>query len=219
MMIDGLSGLEVIMLPGEVQSDEQAFRQILGRLEGEVGTSLQLIVDGKQKGLFPGTAPFWALMRMTFPIAESLGDLIYRNASTAANLQSVLETEFEAVHAGYKGKAAILTMLYRHSLAHHDELRVLESGAKKIWWIVSFSDRKNHLNLVRQATDIVAIHFDTTAFYDDLIAVCRQAITKQWNGHVVTRYNNWLTFDLQKKKGKDRTKTEKAAIIEIGTFV
>jgi hypothetical protein len=46
------------MRPGEVQSDEQAFRQILGRLEGEVGTMLQLIPEGKKIGLFPNTAPF-----------------------------------------------------------------------------------------------------------------------------------------------------------------
>jgi hypothetical protein len=37
------------MLPGEVRSDEQAFRQIFGRLEGEVGMSLRLIL-GNAKG-------------------------------------------------------------------------------------------------------------------------------------------------------------------------
>jgi hypothetical protein len=205
------------MLPGEVRSDEQAFRQILGRLEGEVGTTLRLIVDGKNKGLFPGTAPFWALMRMMFPIAESLGDLIYRSDSTAANLKSVLELEFEAVHAGYKGKAATLTLLYRHSLSHHDELRVLEMGANKVGWIVSLSNQENHLKLVRQATDLVAIHFDTTAFYDDLHAVCRKAIIKQWGGHIMDRYNKWLTIDLMNKKG--RTAIENAAISESSTFL
>ena len=59
------------MLLGEVKSDEQAFRQILDRLEGDVGTILQLLV-GSEK-----TAPYWALVRMMFPIAESLGDLIH----------------------------------------------------------------------------------------------------------------------------------------------
>ena len=78
---------------GEVQSDEQAFRQILGRLEGDVGTIVQLL-PGSGK-----TAP-WALVRMMFPIAESLGGLIYHMRSTAENLRSVLAREFEAVRQG-----------------------------------------------------------------------------------------------------------------------
>jgi hypothetical protein len=46
--------------PGQVSSDEQAFQQILVRLEGEVGTIFELIKSGKlEKGLFPKTAPFW----------------------------------------------------------------------------------------------------------------------------------------------------------------
>lgn len=57
--------------------------------------------------------------------------------------------------------------------------------------------------------DAVAIHFDTRAFYDDLIAVCHEAITKQWDGRVMTRYNEWLTLNLRK---------EKAAIKEIDKF-
>jgi hypothetical protein len=208
----------MIMLPGEVQSDEQAFRQILGRLEGEVGTTIGLIVEGKQKGLFPGTAPYWALMRMMFPIAESLGDLIYQTSSTAANLQSVLENELETVRTGYKCKAAILTMLYRHSLTHHDELRVLETRTKKIFWVVSIGGPTDHLKVSRPASDVVSIQFDTTAFYSDLVTVCREMIAKQWGGQVMMRYNGWLTLDLEKKEVKERSKTEKAAIREIGSL-
>ena len=47
------------MRPGEVKSDEQAFRQILSRLEDDVGTILQLISKSKEVGVFPNTAPFW----------------------------------------------------------------------------------------------------------------------------------------------------------------
>ncbi len=63
-------------LPGEVQSDEQAFRQILVRLEGEVGMMLRLIWESKNTGLFPNTTPSWALAGTLFPIASSVGDLI-----------------------------------------------------------------------------------------------------------------------------------------------
>jgi hypothetical protein len=201
------------MLPGEVQSDEQAFRQILGRLEGDVGTILQLIPEGKKKGLFPNTAPLWALVRMTFPIAESVGDLIYQKDSTV-NLKSVLETEFEAVRPGYQGKAAILTLLFRHSLIHTDELRTLVTGGKEIRWLLSWSAPKNHLKLfLSHIPWVYGLHFDTTAFYEDLVKVCRKAMDKQCGGQVMKRYNAWLTLNLDKTK---QTRNVKDAISEIG---
>src|SRR5829696_1971553 len=62
-------------------------------------------------------APFWSLVRMMFPVAESLGDLIYRrDNATAQNLRAVLENDFEEVRTGYRGKSALLALLYRHSL-------------------------------------------------------------------------------------------------------
>lgn len=204
------------MRPGEVKSDKQAFRQILGRLEGDVGTILKLISKGKKEGFFSDTAPFWALLRMTFPIAEAVGDLIYRNKSTALNLQSVLENEFEAVRPGYRGKAAILTLLFRHSLVHTDELRTLVRGKREVGWSVSWSGQKKHLSLLNvRGMDV--IHFDTTAFYDDLVAVCRKAMGKTWDGQAMKRYNEWLTLDVDKtskiKKGAidEFTKLQRAA--------
>jgi len=200
------------MRPGEVQSDEQAFRQILGRLEGEVGTMLQLIPEGKKIGLFPDTAPFWSLMRMMFPIAESIGDLIYRTDSSVKNLQAVLEREFEAVRSGYKGKAAILSLLYRHSLTHTDELRTLFTGGRKVGWFVSWSAQEHHLRLLRNAHGVYGIRFDTTAFYEDLVAVCHNVMGKPSGGQVMQRYNGWLILDLDKAK---RSNNVKNAISEI----
>jgi len=188
------------MLPGEVKTDQQAFLQILGRLESEVGTILQLIPVGKSMGLFPNTAPLWSLVRMTFPIAESMGDLIYRNKSTARNLKCVLETEFEAVRSGYRGKAAILALLFRHSLMHADELRMLLTRGREIRWALSWSDRENHLKVTRAAPTVCGIRFDTTAFYEDLVAVCRKAVGRNWGGEVARRYNGWLALNLDKKK-------------------
>jgi len=66
-----------------------------------------------------------------FPVAESLGDLIYRNDNaTAHNLWSVFQNDFGQVRPAYRGKAALLAQLYRHSLTHHDELRILESNGR-----------------------------------------------------------------------------------------
>ena len=198
------------MRPGEVASDKQAFRQILLRLEGDVGTILQLILKSKEVGFFPNTAPFWALLRMTFPIAEAVGDLIYRD-KTVQNLQSVLENEFEAVRSGYRGKAAILTLLFRHSLIHTDELRTLVIGQREVGWSVSWSEQTSHLSLLNIPGIDVVIRFDTTAFYEDLIAVCRKAMGKTWDGQVMKRYNEWLTLDIDKTSRR----TKKSAIDEL----
>lgn len=199
------------MRPGEVTSDEQAFRQILSRLEGDVGTILKLIPKGKEEGFFPDTAPFWALLRMTFPIAEAVGDLIYRKTSTAQNLQLVLENEFEVVRSGYRGKATILALLLRHPLTHTDELRRLVIGEREIGWSVSWSDPTKHL-VSRNIRGMDIIHFDTTAFYEDLVAVCQNAMGKPWGGQVMKRYNGWLTFDIDKTR---ETKIIRDAIAEL----
>lgn len=201
-----------IVRPGEVTTDQQAFKQVLGRLEGDVGTLIQLVVEGNARGDFPNTAPFWALVRMMFPVAEAVGDLIYRDQSTARNLLSVLEAEFEAVRVGYLGKAKILAQLYRHSLIHQDELRSLRIGGKECRWIVSFDERAKHLKVSHAAPD-VSIQFDTTAFYDDLVAVCRAASAKQWNGDVKNRYNSWLVCDLD-PKGREQRIAEVIAEID-----
>ncbi len=183
--------------PGEVKSDKQAFCQILARLEGDVGTILKLVSKGKKEGCFPGTAPFWALLRMTFPIAEAMGDLIYGN-KTGQNLQSVLKNEFEAVRSGYQGKAAILVLLFRHSLVHTDELRTLVTEQGKVGWKVSWCEPKKHLKHNVSGSRHVTIHFDTTAFYKDLVAVCCKAMNKEWDDQVMKRYNGWLTLDMDK---------------------
>ena len=191
------------MRAGEVSSDQQAFQQILGRLEGEVGTLISLVNESKKRGCFPNTAPFWSLVRMMFPIAESVGDLIYRKPSTSDNLICVLENYFEAVRPGYLGKAKTLAQLYRHSLTHQDELRRLQTGRKECGWVVSFDHRAQHLE-VTHSPPPVSIQFDTTAFYDDLVAVCRTALAENWNSEVKNRYNSWLTYDLDAEKQKQR---------------
>ncbi len=196
------------MRPGEVASDKQAFRQILLRLEGDVGTILQLISKGKKEGFLP----FWALLRMTFPIAEAVGDLIYRNDKTAQNLQSVLENEFETVRSGYRGKAATLALLFRHSLTHTDELRTLVIGKREVGWWVSWSGQTDHLKLFPNVDGMDVIRFDTTAFYEDLVAVCHNAMGQSWSGQVMKRYNGWLTLDLDKTR---ETKIIKDAIAEL----
>jgi hypothetical protein len=189
------------MRPGQVTTDEQAFRQILARLEGEVGAILALVGQSKLQGWFRDTAPFWALMRMLFPIAESIGGLIYADTSTAKNLKSVLDHECEAVRAGYRGKANILAVLYRHSLTHQDEVRALLTGGKEVVWAISYGDADHHLE-VKNCPRGVVLQFDTSGFYEDLLQVCKMAAPKPWGGVVKSRYNEWMALDLDTKANK-----------------
>ena len=185
------------MHPGEVTSDQQAFHQVLRRLEGEVGTIHRLIASVKPQGIWPNTGPLWGLVRMTFPVAESVGDLIYRNTSTVQNLVSVLENEFDAVKPGqYKGKANILALLFRHSLTHTDELRRLVTGGRDLGWVLTWNKHPDHLKILNPGPGVYALCFDTSCFYDDLVMAIRTAMAKNWNGDVMRRYNEWLRYDL-----------------------
>jgi hypothetical protein len=150
-----------------------------------------------------------------FPVAESLGDLIYRkNQSTAQNLRSVLETEFEAVRPGYKGKAAVLAILYRHSLTHHDELRAIKSSGKEVGWYVSEADDCNHLRRHSTGGGSMMIEFQPRAFYADIGGVCDNAQKLQWGGAVMSRYNGWMALDLDAEIQKKPSATLRAAKAE-----
>jgi hypothetical protein len=193
----------------EVKTDEEAFEQILKRLTNDVGTILGLVRQAKDANReFHKTAPFYAIARMLFPIAESIGDLVYRNNnSTSANLTSILENEFEVVRPGYQGKAAIVAELFRHSLTHTDELRVLQCNARKVGWSISWNEETDHLKLTRGIADEFQFKFDTTAFYEDVVKVLQSAAQKSWQGEVMKRYNGWLTLDLSNNpRGAGRTK-------------
>ena len=73
----------------------------------------------------------------TFAIAESVGDLIHRNDESATkNLRAVLETEFEAVRPGYRDKATFLALMFRHSLAHTDQVRKLVTKGRELRWLI-----------------------------------------------------------------------------------
>jgi hypothetical protein len=149
---------------------------------------------------------------MTFPIAESIGDLIYQGDGSVQNLRSVLETEFEAVRPGYAGKSAILAQLYRHALTHQDELRALLTAGREVGWNLSYQVRDNHLQVIRHRPDYFLLHFDTTAFYDDIVAVCRKALLRPWGGAVMDRYNGWLTCNLDAETQSRCVRDARAAV-------
>lgn len=190
--------------PGTVRSDVQAFRQISQRFQDEVGGILGRIDFAR------GPIPFWSLVRVMFPVAESLGDLIYRrDDATALNLRTVLEVDFEAVRPGYRGKAALLALLYRHSLTHHDELRVLEGSGKRLGWKISGAEDSNHLRTLHTRGRDVIMEFQPRSFYLDIVGVCARAQKMRWGGHVRARYNGWMRLDLDTARVNSTVKTAK----------
>jgi hypothetical protein len=177
--------------PGRVRTDRQAFEQIRTRFEGEVGGILGRI------DFVRGPVPFWALVRMMFPVAESIADLIYRlDNATSENLRKVLAKEFGEVRPEYKGKAAILAMLYRHSLTHQDEPRMLRVGKRAVGWLMSGAEDHRHLETIRVTRQTMMIHFQPRQFFKDIIKVCENAEGAKWAGLVRRRYNGWMTLNL-----------------------
>ncbi|MCL4764194.1 MAG: hypothetical protein KJ018_20850 [Burkholderiales bacterium] len=194
-------------LPGTVRSDRQAFDQISARFRDEVGRISSRV------NFVRGPVPFWALLRAMFPVAESLGDLIYRNdESTTRNLRAVLQGEFTAVRSGYAGKAALLAHLYRHSLVHHDELRVVTSGGRSVGWGLSGEKNARHLEVRRVRGEFYRVTFQPRAFYDDILAVCERARGRKWKGDVMRRYNEWLIVDLDAAKANGSVKAVREEI-------
>ena len=59
------------MPPGHVKSDKEAFERIQGRLENDIGSILKLIKDETAKHSRTNGTPYWALVRMMFPVAEA----------------------------------------------------------------------------------------------------------------------------------------------------
>jgi hypothetical protein len=155
---------------------------------------------------------------MMFPVVESLGDLIYRRDNqTAQNLRSVLDKEFEEVRTGYRGKSAVLALLYRHSLTHQDELRTIKSSGKEVGWMVTPFEDNHHLDIERTDSGILMIHFQPRSFYKDIVKVCEKAQHRRWGGEVKKRYNGWMTLDLDSSSTRNNS-TITAARTEIAAL-
>lgn len=179
-------------LPGTVSSDAQAFKQIAERFAAELA-GLTRAIDFEA-----GPVPFWALLRISFPVAESIGDLLYGPThKTAAALRLVLEQEFESVRSGYRGKAALLTLVLRHSLIHHDEPRRVCRDHQCITWHLDSDCDDSHLAVDwSRSGERLLIKFQPRAFCEDIVAVCRHLEARSHGGKVMARYNSWLTLEL-----------------------
>lgn len=185
-------------------SDNHAFILMIGRFEGEVGTIKYLVDQVKLNPhnfsyenchyLINGGYPNWALLRMMMPIVESIGALLFDSGSSA-NLRKVLEKEFFKYNKQYKKNSYNLQELYRNSIMHQDEMRVIiDEKGKEIRWCISYGMPERHLEIEKDSQGIY-IRFDLDAFYSDINKVlnelCYRSKKNEWRGIIKERYNKW----------------------------
>ena len=189
------------------QNDTDAFQNVKNRLVDDVGG---ILLTNRIDGLF---TPFWAVARMLFPIAESIGDLIYQNdIHPTINLEQVFQNEFEEARIGYKNKANLIAQLYRHSLTHTDELRELKHNEMICTWLLALDRSANHLSSERLSENVIRIHFDLLQFYDDIKKVLDNLVIKAakntFNDKIKERYNGWTELDISHDAKYQKARTE-----------
>lgn len=186
-----------------VTKASQAYQNMLNRLVDDVGPVWNLVDHTDDYG------PYWLLMRSMMPVAESIGDLIYRHDSTSQNLEDLIENELAEVRPIYKGKGALITVLYRHSLMHQDEPRSLYCGNITIDWNVAYMDGRFHLTTSNKDSRrrSCTMQFDLRSFYEDLQEVLKRCIRNGPRKGVVKRYNSWSFLNLNKTVRSQAKKT------------
>lgn len=195
-------------------TDQEAFDRISTRLKFDVGNVVDYYLNTIQPGDPVG---FWAFLRMLFPVAESLGDLLYRK-TPSKNLINIFEKDLSEYNPRYKQISAILTCLYRHSLIHQDEMRMIDYDQKWIFWSITFNLPNKHLELEflkKKAPGILYINFDITKFYDDILQICEDKRNVDYGGKVADRYNQWQSFSLLDQKDNFTTQRTKGQITDL----
>lgn len=167
-------------------------------------------------------APFWALARSMFPIAESLAWLLHpdETAGTSARLSWLLREVIGSTEPGYKDLASIICQVWRHGLTHGDEPPFLIidcpqvagggrdfSKAKSMSWKLALGS-SNHLKVIKHSTQSGQFTFCLVHFYSHLLGVTNdQAL---WSnlppGQAMSRYNAWSTKFLDVSNGSEPKK-------------
>lgn len=189
------------------ESDIQALKNIRNRLNNDVMSIIDLItsefMSGKQDSKFAkGHVPHWGLLRMSIPIAESIGALLYDNESTVQNLTDIFENNLSSYNLNYKNLANILIMLYRHPLIHSDEIRSIKTSGYHIGWSLDITNPMKHLKVIKfkEQEGRFNIHFDTEEFIHDLNSLLDSLIVRagnnEWEGKLGERYIKWTNIDL-----------------------
>jgi hypothetical protein len=117
---------------------------------------------------------------------------------------------------GYRDKAAILALLYRHSLMHTDEMRILGTNGKAVNWGLGFNAPAKHLQIEKMGPDAVRVNLDLTTIYDDLVKLCQANRERVFHGKAAIRYNDWTILTLDSKPSL--TRIERRAVKEVAAL-
>ena len=163
-------------------------------------------LEGQNNSIFSnGKVPYLGLLRMTMPIAESIGSLVYDNESSIKNLLYVLK-KLSKNNEGYGKYKYILIQLYRHSLIHSFSVKSILIGKLKISWSLNKDDYSEHLKVeVKKGNGTVyIIHFNPSKFISDLklylFDLCILANKKKWKGKLARRYLQKTKLNLNSKR-------------------
>src|ERR1700677_3038754 len=169
-----------------ITKPDEAYRKIRTRLVDDLGPVWNLINHNRY-------SPFWLLAREMFPIAESIGDLIYKHDDPSKNLADFIDKDLTKIRPEYRDKGKIIAQLYRHSLMHQDEPRSIYSGNVTIEWELAYIDGRKHLKTLSKDTrrHICRMSFDLRSFYEDIIELLGKYELNGPKRGIVKRYNSW----------------------------
>ena len=200
------------------RSDVDAVNRVRSRLQNDL-LPLLVTAQGMQ-----AQAPFWAIARTLFPIAESLAWLLDGGEipGTSARLSWFFREVLSRDNPGYRDLASIICQVWRHGLTHGDEppllvidcpvdangVRNFEAGKSMSWKLALVG--KDHLEVLRAplrrgTPQEGRFTFCLVHFYDELIAVTDDAAL--WKGIaeglVKDRYNHWAVKYLDDENGAE----------------
>ena len=135
------------------------------RLKNEVGIYYKLLADAHSKDPDFPKVGFWAGIRLMMPVIEALSSTLMRETSKDKRpkpvrfMQKYLNIEYPY----------LVWEIYRHSLAHTDEMRGASYKRKRVYWGVSIGI-DDHFFVDGQ------MNIDITKLYDDLLKHLDQSI-------------------------------------------
>lgn len=108
--------------------DEYSDDDVVARVRWRLENVEPLLITAQEMG---EKAPFWAIARILFPVAESLAWLLHaeENTGTSARLSWLLREVLSNRKSAYRDMASIICQVWRHGLTHGDEppLLVIDS--------------------------------------------------------------------------------------------
>ena len=186
----------------EIATDNaDAVRRIRDRLVDDVGFLLGASRSAQK-------TPNWALARSMWPIAESLGFLLYGGpleGQTSPRLSRFIREELGSRNPEYAKIASVICQVWRHGLTHSDEppFLVIDApigatgrdwiNARAMSWKLVLWAPRHHLAITSFGTQSAQFTFCLDQFYEDLLAVVNDQ--PRWAGFqpdaVKNRYNEW----------------------------